>query len=235
MTIVTRSDVSVELVKDSASDEDVIWAARVSTQGERADVEIPEARKKGLINYLVTNRHGSPLEHSSFTFKVDVPIFVAREVMRHRIASYNEWSGRYSEMGASFYIPSSNRPLQQVGKASHYDLVPGTDEQHRLVDEQFNLVFNAAWKAYQTLLDAGVAREVARDVLPLSTFTTFYVTMNARALMNFLSLRTHEDDAADPSHPLYEIELMAREMEKHFKRLMPYTHAAWDQSGRKAP
>lgn len=235
MSIDFRSDMKVDLVKSDAADENVIWAARISTQGERADTEISEARKEGLIRYLVSNRHGSPLEHSSFTFRVEVPIFVAREVFRHRIASYNEWSGRYSEMLPSFYLPTRERPLQQVGKAAHYQMVPGTDDQFGIAAYAMENLYKASWETYQRLLQEGIAREVARNVLPLATYTTFYMTVNARALMNFLSLRTHEPDAANPSHPLYEIEQMARQMEAVFAEKMPYTYKAWNATGRVSP
>src|SRR5690606_28753923 len=84
-----RSDVSVDLVRASARDADVLFAARVSTKGEQSleDVEADAERSKGLINYLMRSRHGSPFEHNSMTFYVHAPIFVFREMMRHRIAS----------------------------------------------------------------------------------------------------------------------------------------------------
>lgn len=120
--VVFRDDVTVELVKSSASDADVIWAARVSTAGEQSLDEIGEdpARSAGLINYLARERHGSPFEHTSMTFFVSAPIFVFREFMRHRIASYNEESGRYRELKPVFYIPSKERKLIQVGKTGAY-------------------------------------------------------------------------------------------------------------------
>ncbi len=107
-TVIFSDDVSVELIKSSASDADVIWAARVATAGELSLDDIGEdpARSAGLINYLARERHGSPFEHTSMTFFVSAPIFVFREFMRHRIASYNEESGRYRELKPVFYIPS---------------------------------------------------------------------------------------------------------------------------------
>ena len=111
-----RSDVSVELVKSSASDSDVLFAARVSTLGEQSLDELqkdPE-RSKGLINYLMRDRHGSPFEHNSMTFFVSAPIFVFREFMRHRVGwSYNEESGRYRELDPVFYVPGADRKLVQ--------------------------------------------------------------------------------------------------------------------------
>ena len=127
--VIFRDDVSVELIKASASDADVIWAARVSTAGELSMAEIGEdpARSAGLINYLARERHGSPFEHTSMTFFVSAPIFVFREFMRHRIASYNEESGRYRELNPVFYIPNKDRNLIQIGKTGSYEFVPGTD------------------------------------------------------------------------------------------------------------
>jgi thymidylate synthase (FAD) len=115
-TVIFRDDVSVELIKASASDADVIWAARVSTAGEQSMDEIGEdpARSAGLINYLARERHGSPFEHTSMTFFVSAPIFVFREFMRHRIASYNEESGRYRELKPVFYIPSKEAQVMQM-------------------------------------------------------------------------------------------------------------------------
>jgi thymidylate synthase (FAD) len=131
--IVFRDDVTVELVKSSASDADVIWAARVSTAGETSLDEINKNadRSAGLIDYLARERHGSPFEHTSFTFFISAPIFVFREFMRHRIASYNEESGRYRELKPVFYIPSKDRKLIQVGKTGHYTFEPGTDAQSK--------------------------------------------------------------------------------------------------------
>ena len=93
----------------------------------------------------------------------------------------------------------------------------------------------AAYEAYQKMLDAGIAREVARAVLPVATYSSMYVTMNARALMNFLSLRTSREGSHFPSYPQREIEMVAEKMEEHFKRLMPLTYAAFEKSGRVTP
>ena len=237
MAPVFLDDVTVELVKHSASDADVIWAARVSTSGETSLDEIgkdPE-RSAGLINFLARERHGTPFEHTSMTFFVSAPIFVFREFMRHRIASYNEESGRYRELRPIFYVPGRNRPLVQVGKPGAYTYVDGTDEQHSLTVASMKSAYLAAYAEYKKMLDAGVAREVARAVLPVGLFSSMYVTMNARALMNFLSLRTTREGSHFPSYPQREIEMVAEKMEEHFARLMPLTHTAFEKSGRVAP
>lgn len=236
--IVFRSDVTAELVRAAAQDGDVIFAARVSTQGDQSLAAAgadASARDQGLIRYLMRDRHGSPFEHNSFTFYVEAPIFVFREFMRHRIASYNEESGRYREMRPVFYVPARERNLVQKGKAGAYEFHPGTEEQFELVDREVRAQSVAAYESYQRMLEAGVAREVARTVLPLNLFSSMYVTMNARALMNFLSLRTKHEDAAFPSFPQREIEMVAELMEQHFAQAMPMTHEAFTAGGRIAP
>jgi thymidylate synthase (FAD) len=235
-----RSDITVELVRASASDSDVLFAARVSTQGEQTleaaqDENLDTSRSKGLINYLMRDRHGSPFEHNSMTFYVQAPIFVFREFMRHRIASYNEESGRYRELNPVFYIPGAERNLVQQGKPGAYDFVPGTAEQTELAQSEARRVSTDAFASYQRMLDAGIAREVARIVLPLNIYSSMYVTMNARSLMNFLSLRTKREGTHFPSFPQREIEMAAEQMETHFAGLMPLTYDAFNGNGRVAP
>lgn len=235
--IVFRDDVTVELVKSSASDADVIWAARVSTAGEQSIDSLNEDPEKsaGLINYLARERHGSPFEHTSFTFFISAPIFVFREFMRHRIASYNEESGRYRELKPVFYIPNKERKLIQVGKTGHYTFEAGTDAQYELMVTEMKKAYTAAYDAYQKMLDAGIAREVARATLPVATYSSMYVTMNARALMNFLSLRTTAEGSHFPSYPQREIEMVGEKMEAFFAEKMPLVHAAFNKSGRVSP
>jgi len=230
-------------VRSSASDSDVLFAARVSTQGEqtleaaaaRVDASEDEKRSKGLINYLMRDRHGSPFEHNSLTFYVQAPIFVFREFQRHRIASYNEESGRYKQLDPVFYVPGPDRNLIQIGKTGSYDFIPGTAEQTALVEQESRTASIQAYEAYQRMLEAGVAREVARIILPLNIYSSMYVTMNARALMNFLSLRTKREGTHFPSFPQREIEMCAEKMEDFWAELMPFTYAAFNENGRVAP
>lgn len=235
-----RSDVTVELVRSSAADADVLFAARVSTVGEQTLEAAKEgaeatARDRGLINYLMRDRHGSPFEHNSMTFYVQAPIFVFREFMRHRIASYNEESGRYRELRPVFYVPAPERNLIQSGKPGAYEFHAGTQEQIDLVETTTKAASIAAFESYQRMLEAGVAREVARIVLPLNIFSSMYVTMNARSLMNFLSLRTKREGTHFPSFPQREIEMVAEKMEASWRELMPLTYAAFNANGRVAP
>lgn len=232
-----RSDLSVELVKSSAADSDVVWAARVSTAGEASLGAMHEdaERSAGLIRYLLRSRHGSPFEHNSFSFLVRAPIFVFREFMRHRTFSYNEESARYRELAPVFYVPAADRSLVQEGKPGHYRFVPGSSDQYELVTEATKEACRTSYAAYRRMLDAGVAREVARGVLPVATYSSMYATCNARALMSFLSLRTSREEASFPSYPQREIEMVAEQMEGYFAERMPITYDAFNKAGRVAP
>lgn len=232
-----RNDMTVELIRHSASDADVLFAARVSTQGESTldHLQDDPAGSEGLIRYLMRDRHGSPFEHNSMTFFVSAPIFVFREFMRHRIASYNEESGRYRKLLPVFYRPGRDRRIVQEGKPGAYRFIEGNDHQHDLIERDFEKLCTSSYQSYKEMLDAGIAREVARMILPVNIYSSMYVTLNARALMNFLSLRVSESDSKFPSFPQIEIEIVAREMEQKWAELMPLTHAAFVQSGRVAP
>ena len=234
MTAITfRSDSSVELIDFMGSDAQVVHAARISTGGNRLE-PMPKTTA-GLINYLIKNRHGTPFEHNAFTFRVECPIFVAREFMRHRCASFNEESGRYKQLDAVFWVPEPARPLVQTGKPGHYIMETGTEEQHEEACNVLKVTAAYCYEQYTHLLNIGVAREVARACLTVGIYTSFYVTMNARGLMNFLSLRVDDPDAAYPSKPQFEIEQAARQMEAEFQKKMPVTHTAFQSSGRVAP
>lgn len=211
---------SAKLIKTNATDDDVCHAAWVSTYANYETREADDDRRSGLINYLYKNRHMSPFEHGSFTFLIDCPLFVAREFHRHRTWSYNEVSGRYKEMEGRFYLPSKGRPLTQEGKPGAYKFTAGSDAQYDLVVNSFMKSFNVAWTEYNIMLSNGIAREVARDVLPLSLYTQFYATANPRNVMQFLELR--DDDAA-----LHEIRMVAKDIAGIFGETMPKTYRAF--------
>lgn len=227
-----RSDVTVELINSMASDAAVAMAARVSTGASSNEDASKDA---GLINYLMRDRHGSPFEHNAFTFFIEAPIFVFREFMRHRIASYNEESGRYKELSPVFYVPAPDRKLIQVGKPGAYTFehAEGLEWVHT-VDAIMD-VSGIAYERYLDMLNEGVAREVARAVLPVNIYSSMYVTMNARSLMNFLSLRTTREGTHFPSFPQREIEMVAEKMEDFFAEKMPVTYSTFNKNGRVAP
>lgn len=233
MKIKLRSDFDVDLVEQVGSDELICKAARVSTLGA-ASLDTEESA--GLIRFLMKNRHGSPFEHSLMMFRVSAPIAVWREFMRHRIGiSYNEQSGRYMELEPVFYVPNPQRNLVQVGKPGAYDFVPGTPEQYRSMVTNLKASYEKAWESYQTQLWDGVAKEVARFCLPVSIYSTAYVTMNPRSIMHFLSLRTKRDNSAFPSFPMWEINQVANQIEAMFSNCFPLTFDAFDNFGRVCP
>jgi len=226
-----RTDMTVELVDSMASDSAVVRAARVSSGSVGDNAE----KDAGLINYLMRDRHGSPFEHNAFTFYIEAPIFVFREFQRHRIASYNEESARYKELKPVFYVPNLGRKLVQKGKPGAYEFEDGTLSQLSAV---YKLTYEAnqtAYDSYEDMIDAGIAREVARGVLPVNIYSSMYVTMNARSLMNFLSLRTTREGTHFPSFPQREIEMVAEKMECFFAEKMPLTYDSFNKNGRVAP
>ena len=207
-----------------ATDLAVVNGARVSFN--QASDEMTE-RDGGLIRFLMREGHGSPFEHGYFRFIVKAPLFVVREHHRHRAGhSYNEWSGRYSKMEPEFYVPDYVRT--QVGKPGAYSFEPVDEQTREAARDEIAENARRAFQAYERMLEQGIAKEVARSVLPLSTYTKYYWSCNPRSLMHFCSLRNHE--AAQ-----YEIREYAAAAESFLERLMPVTHQAFVERGRVAP
>lgn len=242
--VLFSSGIKVELVSHMGADIDVARSAWVSTVGERAEDEASNARVKGVIGYLMKNRHGTPFEQCQMRWRVKAPIFVWREHMRHRIASYNEQSGRYGKLAPEFYMPEIDRNLIQVGKVGAYTFEPGSMDQWNLVYDSIREISTNAYITYERMLDAGIAPEVARMVLPVNIYSTAYVSMNLRALMNFLSLRTRDQyfkggvnkpDPAFKSTPMHEIEQVALSYEENFMLHFPMVYDEFCANGRVAP
>jgi len=207
-----------------ASDLAVVNGARVSFNQESDELS---ERDEGLIRFLIRERHGSPFEHGYFRFLVKAPLFVVREHHRHRAGhSYNEWSGRYAKMDAEFYIPDNVRT--QVGKPGAYSFEPVDEETRETTRREIEENAEHAFATYERLLEQGVAKEVARSVLPLSTYTKYYWSCNPRSLMHFCGLRNHESAQ-------FEIRQYAAAAESFLELLMPITHAAFVANDRTAP
>ncbi|MFZ4127504.1 FAD-dependent thymidylate synthase [Streptomyces cellulosae] len=149
--------------------------------------------------------------------------------------SYNEESGRYRELQPVFYVPGEDRKLVQQGRPGKYEFVGGTPEQYEAATEAMTESYRQSYAAYQEMLAAGVAREVARATLPVGLFSSMYATCNARSLMHFLGLRTQHELAKVPSFPQREIEMVGEKMEAEWARLMPLTYEAFNANGRVAP
>ena len=207
-----------------ASDLAVVNGARVSFNQESEEMTDRDA---GLVRFLMRERHGSPFEHGYFRFLVKAPLFVVREHHRHRAGhSYNEWSGRYSKMEPEFYVPEFVRT--QVGKPGAYSFEPVDEQTREAARREIGETAARAFQSYERMLEQGVAKEVARAVLPLATYTKYYWSCNPRSLMHFCSLRNHE--AAQ-----FEIRQYAAAAESFLERLMPITHAAFVANGRVSP
>jgi thymidylate synthase (FAD) len=215
----------VRLDDAMADDLAVVNGARVSFARRK---EAMDESDQGLIRFLMRERHASPFEHAVFRFHVRCPIFVAREWFRHRWGSFNEFSMRYAKATDEFYVPAAEDVRTQVGKPGAYSFEPVDPELAEATREELRAVYEAAFDTYERLVDRGVARELARSVLPVGAYTEFYWTVNARALMNFVSLRAAE--AAQR-----EIRRYAEAVEQFFAERMPVTHAAFLASGRVAP
>lgn len=199
----------IRLVDFLGGDAAVVESARVSfgkeSKGEEAD--------RKLIGYLMRNHHETPFEHAVFKFHIKCPIFVARQWFRHRMASYNEISGRYTKFDEEFYLPEKLRVQDVKNKQSSQmaDLEAEPDLLNAMQD-----AVKVAFETYNKLIESGVAREMARIVLPLATYTQFYWTVNCRSLMNFLRLRL--DSSAQ-----WEIREYAHALSVYFKEKMPWT------------
>jgi len=208
-----------------ADDLSVVNGARVSFARHKTELDDSDA---GLIRFLMRERHASPFEHAVFRFHVRCPIFIAREWFRHRWSSFNEFSMRYAKATEDFYVPEPDDVRTQVGKPGAYSFEPVSDEVAETTREELRQVYESAYGTYERLVELGVARELARAVLPVGAYTEFYWTVNARSLMNFLSLRNAE--AAQR-----EIRRYAEACERFFADRMPVTHEAFVAAGRVAP
>ena len=219
--IEVSTQVEVDLVNCMGDDLSIVHAAKVSTGSRKDQKPITKETAVGLVGYLMKERHGSPFEHNAMTFYVKAPIMVFREFMRHRIASYNEVSGRYSELKPQFYIPGADRNIVQSGPSARPTFTAGTHEQHNAMIEDMIEAYEFAWDKYKKMLNYGIAKELARGVLPVHLFSEMYVTMNLRSIFNFLSLRTHVEEATFVSRPQREIEMVAEKIEAFVKENFP--------------
>jgi len=215
----------VRLDDAMADDLSVVNGARVSFARRKEEMDESD---EGLVRFLMRDRHGTPFEHNSFRFHVRTPIFVAREWFRHRVGSFNEFSMRYAKATDDFYVPEPEDVRTQVGKPGAYSFDPVAPEVAETTREELQAVYEAAYAAYEKLVELGVARELARCALPVGAYTEFFWTVNARALMNFLSLRAAETAQR-------EIRRYAEACEVFFAEKMPVTHAAFIANGRVAP
>ena len=209
----------VRLVDYFGGDSRIVQSARVSygegTKSVRED--------KSLIDYLWRNEHTSPFEQVAFTFHCKMPIFVARQWIRHRTARVNEISGRYSIMKEEFYIPENKKINLQSkdNKQGRVNEEVPAELQQKVLDI-LQKSYSATSKAYNELLDDGIARELARVYLPLSLYTEWYWQIDLKNLFHFLKLRLD-------GHAQYEIRVFAEVMGEMVKAVCPYAWEAFEE------
>lgn len=227
-----RSDVTVELIDSMGTEDRVVQVAKVSTLG-------PDSRDADgntrLLKYLFRDQHGVPFEHVLFTFYLEIPIFVSRQIVKHRLSSINEESGRYREFMPSFYVPRDDRKIVQIGKTGDYKFVEGSPDQMAAVKWVLENNAQAFWDNYEKLLELGVAKEVARMHMPVNTYTSMFFTVNMRSLMNFMAKRKEWEGAAVVSHAQDEIELVTDKMVEIIREKFPNVWEAFEESNYVAP
>jgi thymidylate synthase (FAD) len=208
----------VRLIDVMGDDAAIVQAARVSYgSGTKKVLE-----DRGLIRYLLRHAHTTPFEMVEFKFHVKLPIFVARQWIRHRTANVNEYSGRYSEMKDEFYTPNPQdiRPQSVLNKQgrSEETLPEGMAEQ---AANAFKAGQDEAYSQYQEFLEMGIAREIARINLPVSNYTEWYWKIDLHNLFHFLRLRID-------SHAQYEIRVFAEAIAELVKPFVPHAWEAFE-------
>lgn len=210
-----RSDMGVTLIDHMGSDRMVAEAARVSTLG------LDNNREKyvGLVRALMRDKHWSPFMHPQMTIAFEVPLFVRSQLVTHYSLARSEFSMRYSEARPEFWVPTEDRPLVQVGKALDYRREMGTEAQMMFTMRCLKDAYDN-WLAYSEMIDRGIAPEVARAILPQSTYTTLWLTGNLRSWLSFL------DNRLDP-HAQWETQEVGTKVAEIFAERFPVTYEAW--------
>ncbi len=176
----------VELIDYMGSDTMITDAARVSYKNAKT-----KSQDGFLIDYLMRNEHTSPFEQVVFTFRLKMPIFVARQWVRHRTARMNEVSGRYSVLDADFYMPDAEDINYQSESNKQGRGKVMSEEDAAKVRSVISKCYDVLRDGYEELLESGLSKEIARIVLPLSVYTEFYWQMDLHNLFHFLKLRLH--------------------------------------------
>ena len=234
-----RSDVTAVLVDSMGGEHSIVRRARVSTVGKDS-IEIPaevlEGPDLGLLKWLYRNQHGTPFEGVEFEWYFEVPIFISRQIVKHRLSSINEESGRYRELRGVFYVaPDEGRKVVQIGKTGDYQFEDGRPDQLAALQWVQRMQAESAWENYQKLVEYGIAKEVARTILPVSLYSSMYFKANLRSMLNFVSLRKDwGEDAVHPSKAQYEISLLTDQIAEVLKEKVPNVWNCFVESGYQA-
>jgi thymidylate synthase (FAD) len=208
----------VRLVDVMGDDSSIVQAARVSYGKGTKTVH----EDRGLIRYLMRHKHTTPFEMVEFKFHVKLPIFVARQWIRHRTANVNEYSGRYSEMKDEFYLPSTEQIRTQsiINKQGRADEKLPSEHVEQIL-QSTEAHYDASFELYQSLLEKGLTRELSRMVLPVSNYTEWYWKIDLHNLFHFLKLRLD-------AHAQYEIRVYAEAMAELVKEIVPLAWEAYE-------
>lgn len=225
----------MELIHQYGEDKHIAEAAWVSSGVH--EEEPSEKRVAGLINALMRDKHSTPFESGFFAFRFEVPRAVRDEAVRHRSMSTSSSSLRYTFSRNEVYIPPPERPFVKAEgfKQLQPKYVPMSDDDY--ADYVFHLKrgYTEADNANACIRDIIDSTEAARWLTHDGTYVSFIGRFNPRGLMNFLGLRTHNESANHVSYPLWEIQMVADQMEEHFKEKLPLTWEAWNKHGRESP
>ncbi len=208
----------VRLIDVMGDDNAIVQAARVSYGSGTKKVH----EDRGLIRYLMRHLHTTPFEMVEFKFHIKLPIFVARQWIRHRTANVNEYSGRYSEMKDEFYVPDPEqiRAQSAINKQGRADESFAPEESERIRSMMHTTQENL-YSEYQELLGTSLAREIARINLPVSNYTEWYWKIDLHNLFHFLRLRID-------SHAQYEIRVYGEAMAQIVKAAVPLAYEAFE-------
>lgn len=209
-----------KLVNHMGDDLAIVRSARVSYDAEWRTGE-DEGKDEKLINYLYKNRHTSPFESVNFTFYIKAPIFVFRQWHRHRTWAYNEVSARYTALPEEYYVPAGDK----IGWQSHTNKqmrVDGDRDDQEYVRSLIDAQCMHAFQTYRELIDKGVARELARSVLPVNTYSKMFAKVDLHNLFHFCRLRLHE-------HAQYEIQVYAEAMLEQIEPIVPLAVKAFKE------
>jgi thymidylate synthase (FAD) len=207
----------VALQSHMGGDLSVVNAARVSFGKFQKEMTEDD---EGLIGYLMRERHGTPFEHNSFSFRIKAPIFIFREWQRHRIGSFNEMSARYMELADEWYVPYPGDVRVRVGKPGHYEYEAAEPNVADDFVRQLAKTCRVSYGWYKEALEAGIAPEQARLFLHVNHYSEMWWTVNARSLMNFISLRSAPTAQ-------WEIRQYSQVIESFFRHEMPVTYSAF--------
>ncbi len=208
----------VGLIDHLGEEISIINAARVSFGKLKNQME---ERDITLLDYLIENRHTSPMEHVVFTFSIHCPLFVRGQWHRHRTWSYNEISRRYTEIDMEFYTPDK---LRQQAKSDRQASVASADFDDTALREMISGHNQSSFELYEKLLERGVCREQARGILPQNMMVTFWGTVNLGNLLHFLELR-------DSEHAQWEIREYAIAIKKLIKPIIPNVAKYYESKG----